>query len=88
MMVTLFADVTCPSCGNVDDGAAVQVSVMRVNKTSLKSIGSGPDFALGPPRCPACKGDYTALAISRWRLAPDDQARVDAYRAKHFKASS
>lgn len=86
MNLHILAEAPCPNCAATLKG--LYSIAGRVNKHTIKS--TGPGFGFWPLACGTCGTDLAecgALTITRWRLADDDQARVDAYRAKRFKTA-
>jgi hypothetical protein len=82
MNVTMTAPEVCVNCGY--RARWIRVSTVRVNKTTLRKTGSGPDLIAGPERrCRECRFPMWSDTVPyRWQLDPEDRVKVDAYRAK------
>ncbi len=80
-MNLLMESETVCVCGH--HNPAVNAITARVRKDSL--VTTGPSFGGVARFCQECKAEMPDEWPTRWRLIPEDQARVDAYRAKRFK---
>lgn len=80
MTVTLISDHPCPVCGYLNKG--VTVMAVRVNKNTIAQVKGDRSFGAVPRWCRECHAPIPADVRSAVRLAADDQAKVDAYRAR------
>ena len=83
MFVALLASTPCLLCNYRH--RVIRFSDVRVNKASLreKSVSL---VSLGAHFCPEC-GEQNAgelVPVSAYRLAPEDAAKVAAYRARRW----
>ena len=86
MTVTLEARTPCWLCGY--QHRIVQVSSIRVNKNSIRTLGNRL-ICLGTHVCPECgelnRGEPAAI---RFRMDPDDLAKVRAYQLRRWPCPS
>jgi len=64
-------------------------SDIRVNKRSLRETGVSL-ISLGAVFCPECgtRNEGSSVPVSRYRLHPDDAAKVDACRERKWPGST
>lgn len=83
VMVMLEARSPCWLCGHFY--RVLRFSEVRVNKASLRERGASL-VAAGEHFCPEC-GERNAgelIPVSRYRLRPEDAAKVEAYRLRRW----
>ena len=83
MFVMLEARTSCHLCGY--NHRVLRFSTVRVNKHSLREQGTSLVSA-GAHFCPEC-GERNAgelMPVSAYQLAPDDAAKVAAYRLRKW----
>lgn len=81
MFVTMIQTDPCGVCGYVRKGYLFPT--VRVNKRSIRSV-RGTTIRVTLDRCREC-GSVTGMPpVDRWRLLPEDAAKVDAYRLKRW----
>jgi hypothetical protein len=87
MFVTLQARTPCWSCGYLHK--VFRFSQIRVNKLSLKEQGVSLICA-GEVCCPECGelSTSSSIPVSAWRLLPQDEAKVAAYRERKWGVTS
>jgi hypothetical protein len=81
VIVTLEARTPCHLCGYLL--ASWTFPSARVNKRSVRI--TGPSINCGPLReCPECWTPTADELRKRYRLTPESQAEVEAYRARRW----
>lgn len=81
MLVSLIYTLTCPACGATSEG--VMVRQVRINKNSMRTVKGDIGLGFLPRTCKPCGTALPDTAIvDRGRLAPDDLAKVNTYRAR------
>lgn len=76
-MVSLIYEFTCPACSEPAKG--VMVHTVRVNKGSLRTVGTGLGFI--PRWCDGC-GTAIEPVVARASIADKDLPKVNAARVK------
>lgn len=80
MNVTFQTAVPCIACGY--QLKAFRFCTVRVNKRSMRGTSH---LRWAPGRCPECQADNPDLpSAAVWRITPDDQAKITAYRLKRW----
>ncbi len=86
MIVTLWTNVSCPSCQHKIRFFAV--ATVRVNKRSLRTVGNGAVIgALEHWKCPGCGTPVPRdrpLDREPYKLSDEDAKRVAAYRLRKW----